>query len=678
MAEKRLRVLVVEDSETDADLMIQELRRNGFDPEWQRVESEADYQAQLQAEPDVILCDFRLPRFNALRALEVLQETGRDTPFLIVSGAIGEDLAVQVLSRGAADYIIKDRMARLAQAVANALEQKQLRLEKAETDRRLRNNERRFRALIERSADVVILLDAQGRVQYSGPSLVTVLGYQPEEWHGRALIDFVHPVARKRLANRIQALASKQASASLNLAHEFRHGNGHWCWMEGVATNWLHESSVEAIVLNLRDISERKQAQLALQRAHNQLELRVQQRTAELADEKSRLELLYRLSQDLATTLNPREVADLALGRITTALNVLYAEIFVCIPGGQDYLRLLTTAGYPKHLESVLHGQHHSVAGDGLVGEVARARTAVVRSNVLIDESWRASLRLDKLVCSAAAVPLLAGDELIGVLHLLSDQDDFFQDDQLPLLLAVATPLALSLQNAQLYDQVHSGREQLRRLTNRVVTAQEEERHRLSYQLHDETGQVLSALQMNLSLIRDDLAPELVTLRQRMNDAVMLTVGTIDHVRSLAQTLRPPALDVVGLSATLEKLCHDVTQRTRLAIYYSGKELPSLSDALRISFYRFLQEALQNINKHAQARKAEVVLDYDGAWVSLEVIDDGRGFDLHLATTAPESGVIGLLGLQERFTLLGGRLTIESQPGQGTRLVALAPWQEQT
>src|ERR1043166_7228648 len=131
----RLNVLILEDREADAELMAHELCRAGFNPVWERVDTEADYLAHLDPAPDIILADYQLPQFNGLRALETLQRLGLEIPFIIVSGSIGEDLAVKVMQRGADDYLIKDRLGRLGPAVSIALERKRLRDEtrRAET-----------------------------------------------------------------------------------------------------------------------------------------------------------------------------------------------------------------------------------------------------------------------------------------------------------------------------------------------------------------------------------------------------------------------------------------------------------------------------------------------------------------------------------------------------------------
>ncbi len=160
-----LRVLILEDRLSDAELMLHELRRAGFDPVWQRVDSEPQYLSSLRPELDVILADHALPDFNSLRALALLRESKLDIPFIVVSGSIGEDLAVAAMRQGAADYLLKDRLARLGPAVAHAIEQQRLREDKLRAERHL-EEEASISAALARvgrelisSADTTVLLD---------------------------------------------------------------------------------------------------------------------------------------------------------------------------------------------------------------------------------------------------------------------------------------------------------------------------------------------------------------------------------------------------------------------------------------------------------------------------------------------------------------------------------------
>ncbi len=232
-------------------------------------------------------------------------------------------------------------------------------------------------------------------------------------------------------------------------------------------------------------------------------------------------------------------------------------------------------------------------------------------------------------------------------------------------------------ERALLFDQVRASRERLRQLAQQVVFAQEEERHRISHELHDEAGQALTALRINLELAQGDLPANLTAIRQHLSDCIRLIETTSERIHLLAQNLRPPGLDAVGLGVTLDGFCLDFARRTQLSIDYVGTDVPALPEMVTISLYRFLQEALTNVARHAHAEHVKVVLNVDADAIGLSVEDDGQGFDVQSAqavSVRPKS--IGLIGMQERFGSLGGRVEIVSQPGQGTRLIARIPRKE--
>src|SRR3990172_7577889 len=176
-----LRVLILEDRQTDAELMVHELRRAGFDPDWERVETEADYVAHLDPSLDLILADYALPQFDGLRALQLLQERGLDIPFIIVSGTIGEELAVNAMKRGAADYLLKDRLARLGTAVAQAMEQHRLHRERKQVEERLRVQT----TALEAAANAIVMTDRDGRIAWVNPAFTRLTGYTRDEVLGR-------------------------------------------------------------------------------------------------------------------------------------------------------------------------------------------------------------------------------------------------------------------------------------------------------------------------------------------------------------------------------------------------------------------------------------------------------------------------------------------------------------
>jgi PAS domain S-box-containing protein len=184
---KPLRVLILEDVEADAELLLHELRRNDFEPDWQRVETEADFLVHLRPGLDVILADHTLPQFDALRALQRLKERGLDVPFILVTGTLGDEKAVECIKQGAADYILKDRMARLGPAIEQAMEQRRLRLESVQALEELRRTDAMLQALIQASPLAIVVIDRACQVLVWNATAEKLFGWKSETVVGRML-----------------------------------------------------------------------------------------------------------------------------------------------------------------------------------------------------------------------------------------------------------------------------------------------------------------------------------------------------------------------------------------------------------------------------------------------------------------------------------------------------------
>ena len=158
-----LKILIAEDLPDDADLIIAHLRRAGFEPVATRVETEAEFLAELRNLPDIILSDYSMPRFSGLRAAQLTQQSGLNIPFILISGTVGEDAAVEAMKHGATDYLLKDRIVRLCPAIERALEQKRLREERRRTAEKLRWQATLLEAQLESSLDGILVVDPQGK-----------------------------------------------------------------------------------------------------------------------------------------------------------------------------------------------------------------------------------------------------------------------------------------------------------------------------------------------------------------------------------------------------------------------------------------------------------------------------------------------------------------------------------
>ncbi|HEX6268895.1 MAG TPA: response regulator [Anaerolineales bacterium] len=220
------------------------------------------------------------------------------------------------------------------------------------------------------------------------------------------------------------------------------------------------------------------------------------------------------------------------------------------------------------------------------------------------------------------------------------------------------------------YHILMEQRENLQRMAERVIAAQEEERQRISRELHDDLGQALTTHLLALRTMQEDLSSHETELFENLQALYDQSYEILGKIRRLAKDLRPPVLDTLGLKLAMQTYCTEFTRRTNLPVEFETDPfLPVLPDVYNITLYRVLQEALTNILKHAQASQAWVDLSIEDNIVTLTVQDDGHGFT---SGESPSNG-IGLAGLHERLTVAGGKLNISSTPQRGTILSAQFP-----
>jgi signal transduction histidine kinase len=225
----------------------------------------------------------------------------------------------------------------------------------------------------------------------------------------------------------------------------------------------------------------------------------------------------------------------------------------------------------------------------------------------------------------------------------------------------------------QMARRVNKAQKSLRDYLGSVTVAQEEERSRLARDLHDDTIQSLVALTRKAQLTKMSLngQPE----AGQLGEMEEMTIQIIDDLRRVARDLRPIYLEELGLAQALKMLAQDVGTKLNIPIVFTMTSSEQrLSQDVELALYRIAQETMSNVVHHARASHAEVHLDFTSGAVALTITDDGRGFDVpdNLADLAPE-GHYGLLGLYERAELMGGRLTIQSEPNQGTCMTIKLP-----
>jgi len=191
MDKSPLHVLIAEDNANDTELIVRELRRAGFAPEWQRVQTEAEFVSRLNPKIDIILSDYSMPGFSGARALDLVKERGLEVPFIIVSGSIGEETAVAAMQNGAADYLIKDRLTRLGAAVKNALDEKRIRDESRRTQQTFERLQRDYQLILNSAGEGICGVDLDGKISFANPKACEVLGWKLDELLGKPLLKVI-------------------------------------------------------------------------------------------------------------------------------------------------------------------------------------------------------------------------------------------------------------------------------------------------------------------------------------------------------------------------------------------------------------------------------------------------------------------------------------------------------
>jgi signal transduction histidine kinase len=276
--------------------------------------------------------------------------------------------------------------------------------------------------------------------------------------------------------------------------------------------------------------------------------------------------------------------------------------------------------------------------------------------------------------CSFMRAPLVAGGRLIGSIDVAASAPNAFDQHQVAIICEVADQLAIALQNNQLLEQVRANSERLRALSRQLMEIQENERRHIARELHDEIGQSLTAVKINLETILR--LPNTNAIEPHLAESIAIVERVLQQVRAISLDLRPSMLDDLGLESALRWYLGRQAERAGLTSEFTADSIDAaqLPPEVRTACFRVVQEALTNVVRHAHARHVRVELRRRGATLRLHISDDGIGFDPHEAQARAAHGAsLGLVGMQERALIAGGELIIEAAPGRGTTIRAHFP-----
>ncbi len=259
-----LRVLLIEDSEDDALLLIRELQKGGYDPIYERVETIEIIRSALREKRwDVILCDYKLPTFNGLAVIEMFKDTGLDIPLIIVSGAIGEETAVEAMKAGANDYIMKDNLYRLIPAIERELIEAGERRVRRLAEKQLKESNERFIALFDRSHDAVYIVDLEGAFVDANQAALNMLGYERADIDRLSIASLLSEDDLSRGLKDFNEILQTGFQKEL-CEYKLKRKDGSYVTVETKASIIHHNGQPHSVLGIGRDITERKQAEEAL------------------------------------------------------------------------------------------------------------------------------------------------------------------------------------------------------------------------------------------------------------------------------------------------------------------------------------------------------------------------------------------------------------------------------
>ncbi len=288
-----------------------------------------------------------------------------------------------------------------------------------------------------------------------------------------------------------------------------------------------------------------------------------------------------------------------------------------------------------------------------------------------IDELPQSTPRSTLAHQSYASIPLIFSGKPIGALKLLSKDKQFFTQDRQLLIQSYANLAAVVIQNSWLFEEVRKSNRLLHALSQRLIQAQENERLHLSRELHDESGQLLAALMVQLGLLEREADQEGL-VRKRISELKDTTNELQENLHQLAIDLRPASLDHLGLVTALEQYLNEFSKQYNIQVEFEavGMQDERLPSDVETALFRIVQESLTNVILHAQATHVDVLLSQRSGHVAATIEDNGVGF---IPTVPIYEEHLGLFGMRERVEMLGGSFTIESSPGKGTTVNAEVP-----
>lgn len=524
--------------------------------------------------------------------------------------------------------------------------------ERKKQEEALRESEESFRMLVDQSP-VGIGISTQGKIRYVNSAYLRMFGYDAEtDLAGYSLLDTIAPECREEIAERVarrfhgEAVSNRHETIGLKL-------DGSKFPFE-VDVHLMDLPDGQASVAFLSDLTERKQAEEALHKAHDELEMRVQERTTELA---------------AANEFLKKEIAEHEA--TTHALIESEQKFHIIFESSNDAIMLLSENEFIDCNDATLR-MFACTKQDELLGkhpaEISPPRQPDgTDSRQLADERIASALR--------------TGRNFFEWMHRRVGGEDFPAEVLLTPMTLEGRPVLQATvrditERKQAEEKTLELLQQNRGLTQRLFQIQEQERRHLARELHDEFGQWLTVIRLNAHLLDERCSDTELDIRDSINTINDISSQMHQGIRRMIHQLRPAELDQLGLKDSLKELVDQWQAhypQTRCVLSMRGS-LDDINDTVTVTIYRIVQESLTNMAKYAKADNVSILLRRNAAlkdgpdYLLLTIEDDGKGIDLN----KPTNGV-GLAGMRERVLAAGGEFMLKSSPGAGVHIEAQLP-----
>jgi PAS domain S-box-containing protein len=511
--------------------------------------------------------------------------------------------------------------------------------ERRRAERALQASEWKYRQMMQTMVDGMVMVDPEGRITDANHAAERILGlsrdqitskyYNTPDW--RQVDEQGNPYPRDQLP---VAIALRERREVEKLEHGIIGPDGKWKWLSVNAAPLFDENGqLFGVIANFRDVTIRKRAQTA---EHEQRTL---------------AEALSQVAAAINSSLNLDEVLRLVLANVGRVVPHDAAHVVLI---DSDKARIVRQHGYVEYgSEAQLSMEEFSLTDLPTLGRMIEIGQPIVMTDTSRDPDW-AYFSRSPMSRSRVSAPIRLEGKTIGFLNLDSATPAFFTPTHAERLQAFANQAAIAIQNAQLFQQSQA-------------LAALEERQRLARELHDAVSQTLFSASVIAEALPRLWERDLEEVRTGLDELHQLTRGALAEMRTLLMELRPSALVETELEELLHQLTSAFAGKTRAEMSLTVEGIGALPPQVQVALYRIVQEALNNIAKHARATRVSVSLIQRAEHIELRVSDNGRGFDP--ARVSPDR--LGLSIMKERAGNIGANLEITSRTGHGTHVVAL-------